>query len=166
MAGTAYSYAPTVSDPEDDTLYFSVRGLPSWASFDPRTGEISGHPTSKDIGAHTQIVISVADEHGAHASTRSFSISVVASASGAATLSWLPPTERNDGTALTDLAGYTVYWSLNPRRFVNSMVLDNPGLTSYMVTGLTRGTWYFSMTAFDSEGISSQYAGVVSKVID
>ena len=140
--------------------------MPSWASFDPQTGEISGHPTSEDIGVHSKIVISVADEHGAHASTRSLSIAVTASASGAATLSWLPPVERSDGTALTDLAGYTVYWSLNPDNFVNSVELDNPGLTSYMVTGLTRGTWYFSMTAFDSEGISSPYADVVSKVID
>ena len=166
MAGTAYSYVPTASDSDNDSLYFLVSGLPSWASFDPWTGEISGRPTTEDIGAHMQIVITVEDERGGRASTRSFGISVVASALGAATLNWSPPLERADGTPLTDLAGYTVYWSLNPDNFVNSVVLDNPGLTSYMVTGLTRGTWYFTVTAFDSEGVSSPFAGVASKVID
>ncbi len=39
-----------------------------------------------------------------------FTINVVATSPGTATLSWTPPTQNTDGSPLTDLAGYRVYW--------------------------------------------------------
>jgi hypothetical protein len=31
----------------------------------------------------------------------------------------------------------------------------NPGLTRYVVSGLTAATWYFQMTAYDTAGVES-----------
>ena len=37
--GLTYSFIPSVSDPEDPTLEFSVTGLPSWADFNTSNGQ-------------------------------------------------------------------------------------------------------------------------------
>ncbi|MEE9581162.1 MAG: DUF6288 domain-containing protein [Nitrosomonadaceae bacterium] len=59
-AGTSYSFIPSASDPEDDTLTFSITGKPTWATFNASTGELAGTPDSGDAGAY-QIVITVSD---------------------------------------------------------------------------------------------------------
>lgn len=72
------------------------------------------------------------------------------------TLSWQSPTERADGTALTDLAGFRIYYGTDREDLGNVIDLDNPGLSRYVVENLEVGTtWYFSMTAYDSEGLQS-----------
>src|SRR5882757_6837905 len=65
---------------------------------------------------------------------------------GTATLDWTPPTENSDGSALTNLAGYTVYYGTSPDKLTESVKVSNPGLTAYTMTNLTSGTWYFAVT--------------------
>ncbi len=43
------------------------------------------------------------------------------------------------------------------------MDLDNPGLTEYVIEGLSSGAYYFTMTAYDALGVESRYSNVVSK---
>ncbi|QDT46981.1 tRNA(Glu)-specific nuclease WapA precursor [Symmachiella dynata] len=58
MVGTAYSYQVTATDPEDDTLEFSLGGTPpSGMSIDPDTGLLSWTPTSGQTGLNTFEVI-------------------------------------------------------------------------------------------------------------
>ena len=58
--GEDYTFTPTAFDANQDELTFSVgASLPSWASINTRTGEISGRPTS--AGSHSNIVITVSD---------------------------------------------------------------------------------------------------------
>ncbi|MCG8054783.1 MAG: putative Ig domain-containing protein [Candidatus Thiodiazotropha endolucinida] len=59
--GSAYSFTPTASDPDGDALSFSVSNLPSWASFNSSTGQLSGTPDSNSAGSYSNIVISVSD---------------------------------------------------------------------------------------------------------
>jgi hypothetical protein len=84
---------------------------------------------------------------------------------GEALLSWVPPTERVDGTALTSLAGYRLLWGTAPRSYSEQVTVNDPGTTSYRITGLAPGTWYFAATAFDATGLESEYSAEVSKVI-
>ncbi|MBV8803453.1 MAG: fibronectin type III domain-containing protein, partial [Sinobacteraceae bacterium] len=84
---------------------------------------------------------------------------------GAATLDWTPPTENSDGSALTDLAGYTVYYGTSPNNLTQSVKLGNPGLTAYTMTNLPAGTWYFSVTAYSTTGAESARSGVISATI-
>lgn len=60
-AGFPYVFKPTVSDADGDVLTFSIQGLPTWAAFDPRTGELRGSPTEADLGESGGIVITVSD---------------------------------------------------------------------------------------------------------
>ncbi|MCR6653487.1 MAG: tandem-95 repeat protein [Cellvibrionaceae bacterium] len=58
----SYSFVPNVVDVDGDTTFtFSVVNLPSWASFDPATGAITGTPGNSDVGTYNNIVISVSD---------------------------------------------------------------------------------------------------------
>ncbi len=112
VANSAYSFTPQASDADGDVLTFSVQGLPGWATFSTSNGRISGTPGDADVGPYSGISITVSD--GAEtASLGPFTITVQAVTFGSATLSWTPPTLNTDGSALTDLAGYNVYWGCN-----------------------------------------------------
>ncbi len=164
MAGSAYAFTPTASDPNGDTLTFSIANKPSWASFNTSTGKLSGTPASGDVGSYSNIVISVSDGKTS-ASLAAFTIAVQAVANGTATLSWVAPTQRTDGSALTNLAGYKVYWGQTQGSYPNVATISNPGTTTYVIDNLGSGTWYFVMTAYDSSGVESSFSNAASKTI-
>ncbi|MDP5138073.1 putative Ig domain-containing protein, partial [Rheinheimera baltica] len=58
---TAYSFVPTATDADDDTLTFSITNKPTWAAFNTTTGALTGTPVAADVGTTTGIVISVSD---------------------------------------------------------------------------------------------------------
>ena len=74
--------------------------------------------------------------------------------SGTATLSWTPPTRNEDGTPLS-LTGYKIYWGLTEGHYPNSVTVQNPGLSRYVVEQLTPATWHFVATALSVDGESS-----------
>lgn len=84
--------------------------------------------------------------------------------SGSTTLSWLPPQANVDGSTLTDLTGYRVYWGTAPGTYSRSTQLNATSRT-HTVTGLARGTWYFAVTALNSQGVESAYSNVWSKSV-
>ena len=59
--GAMYSFQPTASDANGDALGFGINGLPKWASFDKRTGLLSGKPGPRDVGTTRAITIAVSD---------------------------------------------------------------------------------------------------------
>ena len=87
----------------------------------------------------------------------------VASAKGATTLSWVPPTENDDGSALK-LTGYRIYWGLNPDNLTSSVTIENPGLTRYVVEQLQPATYYFVATALSKDGESEPSNVIAMKV--
>ena len=88
-----------------------------------------------------------------------FDITVNQIALGSATLSWKPPTENADGSALTDLAGYRSTMAAIATISPKSVVLNNPGLTRYVVENLSPAKWYFAMTSVNSNGVESDALG-------
>jgi len=164
LQGTAYSFQPTAADPDGNALTFSIANRPAWATFDAATGRLSGTPGAANVGTTTGIVISVSDG-AATVSLAAFSIAVQATASGSATLTWLPPTTNTDGTALTNLAGYKVYWGTSQGNYTSSVTIMNPGLATYVVGNLTPSTYYFTVTALNSAGTESVFSNAASKTI-
>jgi len=162
--GQAYSFQPSASDPDGDSLTYSITNKPSWASFSSSTGRLSGTPAAGSAGTYGNIVISVSDGR-LSASLPAFSITVQQVATGSATLSWSPPTLRTDGTPLTDLAGYSIHYGNTAGVYSSKIRIDNAGITTYVVENLSQGTWYFTTTAFDSTGAESDYSNVASKTI-
>ena len=162
-ANTLYAFTPTASDADNNPLTFTIAGLPVWATFDPTNGGISGAPGDAHVGNHSGIIITVSDGTDS-ADLGPFSISVEAVSLGSATLNWQPPTQNEDGTALTDLAGYNIYWGA-PGNYSNSVTINNPGLTSYVVENLALGTYEFVATAFNAAGMESQYSNSAIKTV-
>src|SRR5262249_43353816 len=122
MQGTAYSFTPTGADADGNTLTFSVTNLPAWATFNSSTGRVSGTPSAGQVGTYSNVTISVSDG-SASASLTAFNIQVVATATGSATLTWTPPTQNTDGSALNNLAGYKVYWGTSQGTYTNSVTV-------------------------------------------
>lgn len=167
MQGSLYSFTPTASDPDTgDTLTFSIANKPGWATFDTSTGALQGTPGAGDVGTTSNVTISVRDQDNASAALTAFSITVQSSATGSALLSWTPPTENTDGSPLTNLNGYKVYWGPSAGSYSNTVTLNNqPGLSSYVVDNLTPGTWFFVVTALSTSGVESQFSNAASKTI-
>lgn len=164
LEGEFYEFRPSASDPDGDALEFSIARKPAWAQFDRVSGRLWGTPGASDVGNFTNIGISVSDGK-ANATLAAFDVSVNQIAAGTATLSWNPPTENADGSPLTDLSGYRIYYGRNPDNLTQVVVLNNPGLTRYVVENLTPARWHFVMTSVNSDGAESLRTEASSKTI-
>ncbi len=162
--GSVYSFTPVAADADGNTLSFSIANRPAWATFNTLTGGLTGTPTT--AGSYANIIISVSDGQASTA-LPAFAITVNAtSATGTATLSWTPPTLNTDGSTLTDLAGYTIYYGTNPGNLSSTVGINSAGATSYTISGLTKGTtYYFALASVNATGISSPLSDVASKTI-
>jgi hypothetical protein len=94
-----------------------------------------------------------------------FSITVQAVSPGSVTLSWTPPTENEDGTALTDLDGYRIYWGTTAGLYPNSVTIDNESVSTYVIDNLSPGTYEFVATSFNTSGVESAYSSPATKVV-
>jgi hypothetical protein len=89
----------------------------------------------------------------------------VPTSTGMATVSWQAPTTNTDGEALTDLAGYRIYYGTNASDLSQSIQLTGVGLQTYVVENLGPGTWYFAVKAVARTGVESALSDIVSKTI-
>lgn len=153
---TPYDFTPQASDPDGDALRFEITGRPSWATFDPNTGRLYGTPPAGLTGSTTNIVIAVTDGQ-ARAQLPAFAISILdASGNGSAQLSWSKPTTNTDGSPLTDLAGYRIYYGRLPDSPSDKLEIASPDTTSATIGKLSTGTWYFSIATYTTSGVESE----------
>ncbi|MBV8403589.1 MAG: fibronectin type III domain-containing protein [Gammaproteobacteria bacterium] len=87
------------------------------------------------------------------------------SGSRAATVSWEAPTSNTNGSALTDLAGYRIYYGAGPDQLSHTVQIRTVGLQTYVIEDLEPGTWYFAVMAVASDGTESTLSEVVAKTI-
>jgi Fibronectin type III domain len=90
---------------------------------------------------------------------------VTQSAIGAVTLSWTPSTERTDGAALTNLAGYRILYGTSSSALTQTIQIANPGLTTYVIENLSPATYYFVVRAYTSRGAESANSNTVSTLV-
>ena len=187
-----YGFQTYATDTDGRGVTYSIKNKPSWATFDTHYGHLYGTPPDSAVGNYAGIVISASDGIS-QASLAPFSIVVgsgsgsgsgstggggttttggggssgggnTGSGTGSATLSWQPPTTNTNGSAIKNLAGYTIYYGTNANSYT-SVKVANPGLTSYTVSNLAKGTYGFAVVAYNSSGEASQYSATVSKTI-
>ena len=113
-----------------------------------QTGSVSTQPGSTQPGS-TQVSTS----------------SPATKAARSVEVSWSAPTTNTNGSALTDLAGYRVYYGTSPGALSQSADVPSAGAVSYIVRGLGAGTWYFAVAAYTNTGLESTYSSVVSRTI-
>jgi hypothetical protein len=164
LAGSAYSFTPTASDANGNALTFSIQNKPAWAAFSTTTGALTGTPAAANVGTYSNIIISVSDGTATTA-LAAFAVTVTQTANGSATLSWTAPTQNTDGTALTNLTGYRIYYGTNSSSLTQSVTISTVGTTTYMIGSLGSGTWYFAIRAYNATGVESDLSNLASKTI-
>ena len=78
-------------------------------------------------------------------------------------LTWDAPTTNADGTPLTDLAGYKIYYGTSSGSYTTTV--DAGNVTTYNVPALPSGTYYFAVTAVDTSGNESDYSNEVNTIL-
>lgn len=87
-----------------------------------------------------------------------------------ATLTWEPPTTNSDGSDLTDLVGYRLYWGTSSGAYGLPQQITSPHCSSvagtttcaYTLSGLEAGTYYLALTAYNSGDYESILSNEVS----
>ena len=165
--GSAYSFQPTASIPNGQTIRFEVFNKPSWATFDSATGRLYGTPDASNVGTYHWVQIAAIN--GQHTSwLPSYTLTVSAgslSSAGTVTVGWTPPTENTDGSTLSNLAGYHIYYGTSQSSLTHVVNITNPGLATYVVSDLTAATWYFAVTSVNANGTESPRSAVVTTVV-
>jgi hypothetical protein len=173
----SYSFQPTASDPNGLRIVFGIWNKPTWLSFDTITGRLSGTAPAANVGVYSSIVITAYDGYS-KAVLPAFAITVKAQASSvppppppvltsaSVTVSWSPPIQNSDGSPLTNLAGYRVYYGTTATNLNFSVTLANPGLVRDVIENLAPATWYFAMTAYNTNGLESARTGTESIVVN
>jgi hypothetical protein len=161
VAGQAYSFQPQIANTTGTAVSFSIQHQPSWAKFNAKTGQLSGTPSTSQVGQYAGIAITLVDGKTSVA-LPAFSITVAEASSDTVTLSWQAPTANADGTALVDLKGYKVHYGSSSKSYSDVIQVANPGLTTYVVQNLPAGKYYFAVTAYNATGTESALSGEVS----
>ncbi len=85
---------------------------------------------------------------------------------GSATLAWVAPTTNSDGSTLTDLAGFRIYYGTASGTYTQSVTVNGPYTTNYTLSALPVGsTYYLVVRAFDTSNNESAASAEVSKPI-
>jgi Fibronectin type III domain len=124
---------------------------------------INGSQGTGAINATTVYTLNCTGAGGT--TSQSTTVTVNASTNGTATLSWNAPTTNTDGTPVTALAGYHIYYGATQGAMTQSFAVNGAGTSSYEITGLTAGTWYFSVTADAADGTEGPPSDIGSKTI-
>jgi hypothetical protein len=160
-ADQAYAFQATPNVPAGKTVTFEIINKPVWASFDAATGALRGTPSSVNVGSYPDIMITASDG-AATVRLPTFAIAVTQIGAKSATLSWIAPTENSNGTPLTNLAGYRIAYGTSKTNLSHKINVNSAGLTTYVISNLNSGTYYFTITAFNSAGLQSKESNIVS----
>jgi hypothetical protein len=82
------------------------------------------------------------------------------------TLAWQPPTTNTNGSPITNLAGYKIHYGTQSANYTDVVSVDNAGVARYVVENLPKGTYYFALTAYNSQGVESELSAEVAETVN
>ena len=85
---------------------------------------------------------------------------------GATALSWTPPVETEANEPLTNLAGYNIHCWGDSGRYSNTIRIEDPSVTRYVVEGLSSGSYQCAVSAFTEDGFESALSNVVTRSVE
>jgi len=86
---------------------------------------------------------------------------------GTATITWLAPTTKVDGSSLNagEISSYNVYYGESTQNLILAASL-NSGSYEHTISDLAPGTYYFAVTVSDTNQNESSFSNIVSKVVE
>jgi probable HAF family extracellular repeat protein len=143
-----FSYTPSAPG----ATSFRIANKPSWASFDPATGALSGTPGPADVRVYSNIIITVTD--GVRHGSVTFTLTVL----GLPTISGTPPGSVTQGQFYT----FTPYVT-NATGF---SITNQPSWASFnTVTGTLSGTPYTPTVGLFSDIVITALNGMTSAAL-
>ena len=93
--------------------------------------------------------------------------SITAVTPSSVTVAWDAPVMRADGSPLApgEIEGYHVYYGTMEGDYPNSIDVNDGTATQVSITDLSKGTYYFVFTTYDTAGRESEYSTVVSTTL-
>lgn len=88
-----------------------------------------------------------------------------ASAQTTGTLSWTPPTERENGDPMPpeEIGGYELR-VVAPDGSTDTIVINDPAATGYDLSGLQHGDYTFMIAVYDTNGLYSEFVEITADV--
>jgi hypothetical protein len=126
----------------------------------------SGAATGGTTTTPPSTVADTAPSSGSSGSGTSTTTPPPSSSSSSVSFSWVAPTENNNGSPLTNLAGYKIHYGTASQDYTQTVALNNPSLNRYVLDSLPKGTYYFAITAYNSAGIESNLSGEISATLN
>ena len=78
-------------------------------------------------------------------------------------MTWTPPSLNTDGSALSDVVAYRIYYGTSTSNLDSSVLVSGGTSTSTTIGGLNAATYYFAIVALNSTGVGSIPSSVVSR---
>ena len=176
---SAYSFTPTAADVDSgDSLSFVISNMPTWASFNGATGQLTGTPTNDDVGSTSGIVIGVNDGT-VTTNLAAFGLTVI-NTNDAPTISGAPATSVNEDSAYSftptaadvdsgdnlsfAIANKPTWASFNSAtgQLSGTPTNDDVGSTSGIVIGVNDGTLTTNLAAFSLTVVNTNDAPTIS----
>jgi hypothetical protein len=151
VVGKAVSLVIVASDADGDALTYSASNLPAGLSINASTGLISGRPTA--AGTKT-VTVTVADYTASTSTTFSFVVNADTTAPSkpgglnATLASGKPRLTWNTSTDNVGVAGYIIYRSTGKNS--QDTEIGRSTTTTFTDTSATRGSWSYSVRAYDA----------------
>ena len=158
--GETVNFVATASDPEDGDISENI----IWYS--DIAGEI-GRGANINVTLEAAVHDIMAEIRDSKNSTSRDSVTIeIAANTGMATLTWSAPIENTDGSTLTDLAGFRIYYGVQRDNLTNSITLNDPQQTTHVIENLAAGrVMYFAISSFNRHQVESELSQIVSKEI-
>lgn len=77
-------------------------------------------------------------------------------------LTWTPPSQNTDGSPLTNLAGYRIFYGTSPNTMSTEIDYPNPAGNGYMISSVPAGTYYLAIAAYNTNHVQSALSNVVN----
>lgn len=134
-------------------------------------------PASGSLFAVGQTVVSCQSTDGSgNQAVGSFTVTLsytqpaepVVSGSGSVQVSWTAPTTRANGEPLpsAELGGYELYMLSEQSGNDQYIVIADPTQTSYQINDLAPDTYFFSISAYDLDGLFSEPSDIIMVVVE
>ena len=95
-----------------------------------------------------------------------FDIQVMRNGTHSVTLNWTVPSEIDDGTPLTDLAGYKILYGAESGNHPQLIDITGSSTVNHTIEGLASGTYYFVTAAYNDLGVASDFSNEVSVTLN
>ncbi len=167
VGSVSVSYATVDGSAVAGTDYTATRGSITWPDGDDSPKQVEVPVTAQASGKGFNFALTDVSGSAGFGSPATATVNVpnASATTSSITLSWLAPTENTDGSALTNLAGFHIYYGTSASNLTEEISIDTVGQLTCVIDELSSGTWYFEVLAVNSSGNQSGPSTTVSATI-